>query len=42
MKNKFFTGLALFLFACGLAVFVSSCEKDENDPLPYMQISLNR
>lgn len=42
MKNKIFTGLALLLFACSLAIFVSSCEKSENDPLPYMQIPLNR
>ena len=36
MKDKILTGLALMFFALSLVVAVSSCQKDENDPLPYL------
>lgn len=38
MKNKILSSLMLVLFVMGLVIIVSSCEKDEKDPLPYISV----
>ena len=38
MKDRFLTGVVLIVVALMLAFAVSSCEKDDQDPLPYISI----